>query len=225
MYCTRDISVYTGRGVLRDVLEADGADVEGVLSDIGIMAPPERIPVMTSALDKYGLANQARAEKSVHDSALMFIARTAWDSFNRGWPLKSTRYLLSHPLFGELKLDENRLISEMPEGFSCWQGFLSDEFGARRVFLRLNDFCLFLAHKSGHTAEELLGALLELADEQWANRVASDTSDYPDMDTAVREVVACRAEIRSKLELLSELTPALGDAGLVRYTGWMLWHS
>ena len=216
----REISLaYAGCGALRDSLEAEGADADAALADIGIMVSPERIPVMTAALDRYGVASQARVEKSVRDSALMFIARTAWDSFSRGWPLKSTRYLLSHPLFGELNLNEERLVSEMPEGFHCWQSFLSDESGAKQVFLRLNDFCLYLADENGHTAGELLHALLELSDEQWASRVASDTYDFLSMDTAVREVVACRAEVQRKLELLSELTPALGEAGLVRYAG------
>lgn len=190
-----------------------------MLDDIGILADSADLPLMASALAKYGIASESRAERPVSETLLVRAARLAWDAYVRDWPMRKTLHLLSSPVWG-LDLDAERVALRTPEGWRAWREVASDTPGAGEVLDRLKKFCEFLADSAGHTGEELLQALLELAgDDEWEMRLSAEVGDDLALDSSVREVASSRLEVRQKLELLSELQPAIGEAGEVRFSG------
>lgn len=195
-------------------------DISETLCDIGILADSADLPLMASALEKYGIASESRAERPVSESILIRTARQAWDVYTRGWPTRHTLHLLSSPIFGLVELDEERIDSRMPEGWRAWRELAGGMPGAGEALDRLKAFCDFLSATNGHRGEELLRALLDLAgDDEWEARLSREVAGDPSLDFVVREIASSRLEARQKLELLSELQPAIGEAGEVRFAG------
>ncbi len=203
------------------LFEATGAsDVSEMLSDVGILTNSADLPLMASALEKYGIASESRAERPVSDSILIRTARQAWEAYVQDWPTRKTLHLLSAPIFGLVELDEERVASRMPEGWRAWRELAGGMEGVGEALDRLKTFCAFLNDPAGHTGEELLRSLLELAGgDEWETRLSREVADDLPLDFAVREIASSRMEVEQKLELLRELQPAIGEAGEVRFAG------
>ncbi|MDL2263209.1 PD-(D/E)XK nuclease family protein [Synergistaceae bacterium OttesenSCG-928-I11] len=233
-----EIAAITGRdvyaqydGVAREIasmLEGEGALVgafEGFSeasfkrSDVGILVASGRANLMASALRRHRVPFQVRTETPVHDTAALEIARMAWEAHRAGWPLKRTLALLSSPVFGLDGLDGEQAFSLMPEGAAAWTAFLADDALAADVFAKLLAFCRYVAEPAGHTGAELLRALLELVADDWIARLSDEARENFDLDFSVRALASARLEIEQKLDLLAELTPPLGEAGSLRFSG------
>ncbi|MDR1471029.1 MAG: PD-(D/E)XK nuclease family protein [Synergistaceae bacterium] len=208
-----------------DMIAAEVALIRGehmaeVGDDIGILTPPEHVRLMGLALSRRGIPYQPRGEVSVDKTAISHIARLAWDAHRLGWPPKRTLHLLRTPQIAAGELDRDRFTREMPEGAEMWRAFLKDDERARSAFEKLHSFCELMDDEGGHTGEEILRALLELAgDGEWERAVSSEVGRDYDMDSAVREISSARVEIELKLKMLGELSPSLGEAASIRFRG------
>ncbi|MDR3333219.1 MAG: hypothetical protein LBT08_11390, partial [Synergistaceae bacterium] len=218
-----------GSGELADILNgltrSDQGRIDALL-DIGIMADPHKVQLITSALRRRGVGFQQRSEVQVSETAVIEFCRRAWEAYSRGWPTRRTSHILRHPLFGVSSLDEKRSAVELPEGIESWRKFLSGVEGdsstpsSLKNLESLNSFCEYLNDPRGHVREEILGALLALADDgEWESRLAAEVGKYAELDGAVRLVSSTRLEIAEKLEMMREQRPALGEAGDQRFSG------
>lgn len=194
-------------------------DFPDAAADVGILADSSGHPLIASALAKYGIPCESCAERPVSETLLVRTARQVWEAYLLDWPARRTLHLLSQPFFG-LSFDRDRLALRMPEGWRVWRKLANEIPGAGELLDRLKRFCEYVNEPGGHTGEELLRALLELAgDDEWEARLSREAAEDIDLDYAVREVSSSRLEVRQKLELLSELRSAIGEAGNVRFSG------
>ena len=192
--------------------------------DVGVLVSGGGLQLMTSALRARGIPVQSRAEIPVAETAIVDILRTTWACYERGWPYGRTLSLLCSPLLG-LRLDRERIRSAVPEGLTSWRKALAasgQASSALGAFERLSVFCEYLDDPGGHSAEELLRALLDLVRSSrsgWDLTLSRLAYGHADLDPAVREVASAAVEISGKLEMLAEMTPPLGEAGRAHFVG------
>ncbi|MDR1966904.1 MAG: PD-(D/E)XK nuclease family protein, partial [Synergistaceae bacterium] len=185
--------------------------------DVGMLVPPEHIRLAASALAKRGTPWQARSEVTVDKTALMDAAERAWEAHKLGWPPIRTMHLLRAEPFS-LDLDEG-IAREMPEGMGMWKKSLPSGDGAAALS-RLDAFCSIVGADGGCDCEALLRGLLAFSgDGDWEERLAGEADEAPDMDSAVREIASSRLEIEHKLAMMEDVTPAIGAASSVRFSG------
>ncbi|MDR1978466.1 MAG: hypothetical protein LBQ42_07015, partial [Synergistaceae bacterium] len=227
-------SAFRGEGALCEAMRdiTDHSGIEKSLSDIGILVARDRLQLLASALKKHGVPYQSRSETPVSETRLMDLAKRAWETYRLDWPARRTEYLLrtagAAGISGEpseAKMTdwpgnpERHRSSLPPDGIESWLEALTD-FPDQLAFLKkINAFCEFLDEEGGHTAEELLRALLALCGEGWETNLAHEAADDYEMDFAVREMASSRLELEQKLEMLADMTPPLGAAGLLRFSG------
>lgn len=191
---------------------------DGAGHDIGIQTAPGCAGLMASALRRYGIASQLCVETPVRDTVVMSVPLAAWEARLDGWQTMQTFALLSSPVFGSDAPDRGKVFAHMPEGADAWRELLGDT-PAGENFARLCGFCDFIDCDDGHTAEELIGALLELASPEWCERLADEAGDDAETDDAVRLASSARVEAEHKLKLLREMTKPIGPAGERRFRG------
>jgi hypothetical protein len=186
--------------------------------DVGVMTPEGRLARLTRALRRHGIPWQIRSEVTVRDSAAAELAVRAWEVHKSGWPPLGVSHLLRSAAAG-VELDPERLVAVMPEGLAAWKEFLTDT-DATRVLARIEVFCAMLSDKRGHTPRELiLGFAALCGDGEWENRFAGEIGDDAELDPAIREIASSRFEMASKIEMLEDVLPALGEASSLRFSG------
>ncbi|MDR0764928.1 MAG: PD-(D/E)XK nuclease family protein [Synergistaceae bacterium] len=91
---------------------------------------------------------------------------------------------------------------------------------AADVLSRVEAFCGMLSDETGHTPRELLLGFAALCgDGEWENRVAGEIGDDAELDAAIREIASSRREINLKIDMLEDVSPALGEASSLRFSG------
>lgn len=197
--------------------------------DIGILVPSGALELIESELSALSVPVQKRAEIPISDTAVMDILRRIWACYEQGWPFAKTLSLLSSPCL-EIRrvfqdgMNRRRAATAVPEGAAQWRGLLAASGGAGAVkfFERLEAFCEYMDAPAGHTAEELLRALLEFvrgSGSGWDFELSAIALEHTDFDGAVRETASAIVEISEKIEMFSELAPPLGEASSVRFSG------
>lgn len=209
------------RGALYEALCAAHPEAAAAPGEIGIYVVPERMALMQSALRSREVPFQSRAETAVSDTRLLEFVRRVWEASGLGWPTRRTMHLLTDPLLGLGRLEEEYVFSVLPEGEDGWHDFLRDtrKEQAAQEFSRICAFCAALRRPQGHTAEDLLRLLHAFVEEAWIARFAEEASDDGALDAAVRLLASARMEIEQKLEQLAELAPSIGPAGGKRFYG------
>jgi hypothetical protein len=191
----------------------------GENDDVGVMAPPERLARLTRALRRHGIPWQIRSEVTVRETAAAEFAVRAWEVHKSGWPPLGASHLLRSAA-GGVELDPARLAVVMPEGLGAWKEFLADE-NAARVLSRIEAFCDMLSDEGGHTPRELLlGFAILCGGGEWENRLAGEIGDDAGLDPAIREIASSRLEAASKIDMLDDVLPALGEASSLRFSGY-----
>jgi RecB family exonuclease len=197
------------------------------LPDVGVLVPREKLSLMASALERYGIPHQSRSETPVSETRIIEMARMAWEAYSLGWPARRTLNLLksAFALSGAVSEKFPQLFNGgsgslmPPDGLDAWIEALAGSRESLALFERLNSFCQFLDDPDGHVPSEILGALLDLCGEDWEERVALCVGDDASMDFALRELSSSRLEIAQKIELIGELIPSIGPAGERRFSG------
>ena len=190
----------------------------GENDDVGVMVPAGRLARLTRALKRHGIPWQIRSEVTVRETAAAEFAARAWEVHKSGWPPLGASHLLRSAAAG-VELDPARLAAVMPEGLDAWKKFLADT-DAARVLARIEAFCGMLSDEEGHTSQELLLGFAALCgDGEWENRLAAEIGDDAELDPAIREIASSRLEITSKIDMLEDVLPALGEASLSRFSG------
>lgn len=187
--------------------------------DIGIMVPKGQVLLMLSALRRAGIEYQVRCETAVCETILMEIAMAVWRAGCNGWPFEDTYSLLRSTVFGADDLSAERAFAEMPDGVSHWRKFVERSPKTNRAFDSCVRFYSELNAQEGRAAQELLAALIELADERWESLLASEAGDDGSLDAAIRSVALARSEARNKAAMLTEQARPLGPAGEVKMRG------
>jgi hypothetical protein len=186
--------------------------------DCGIMAPPERMLALATALNRRGIPWQPRSEVTVDETALMDVARGAWETHKLGWTPARVANLLRGAAFG-VEPDASKLASLMPEGADMWKEFFSGDDEGARAISRIEAFCDLLEREDS-TCEDLLRGLYSLSGEgEWESRLAAIADGDFEMDSQVREISSSRLEIAQKLAMMGDITPSLGEASAVRFAG------
>ena len=187
--------------------------------DVGVMAPAERLSRLTRALRRHGIPWQLRSEVTVRDTAAAEFAARAWEVHKSGWPPLGASHLLRSAAAG-LELDPAHMAAVMPEGLGSWKEFLEPDADAARVLSRIEVFCGMLSDNGGHTPRELLLGFAALCGGgEWENRLAGEIGDDVELDPAIREIASSRLEIASKIDMLEDVLPALGEASSLRFSG------
>jgi RecB family exonuclease len=188
-------------------------------ADCGILASHGMTRAIGTALSRRGIPWQPRSEVTVDRTALMDIARAAWETHKLGWPPARTANLLRSPAIG-IEPDPIAFAAKMPEGLAAWKEFFAGDTAALDAISRLESFCELVGREDGSTSEELLRGLYQLSgDGEWESRLAIESLGDPDMDPAIREIASARMEIAFKLNMMEDVTPALGEASSVRFAG------
>lgn len=217
-------SALRGYGALCDALSslefADaGLEVYERHNDIGILVPPEGLPILASALEKYGVPNQSRAETPVSKTSIIDLAKRAWEAYTLNWPSTRVFFLLQTVGARDARPASKRMSSFPPEGLDAWRDAVANDPGAALLLEKIAEFCAYLDQEGGHTPEELLRALYELCGADWEKCLAEEAGSDESVDFAVRALASSRLELEQKIEAISELTPPLGEAGRVRFRG------
>ena len=187
--------------------------------DVGVMVPAERLARLTRALRRHGIPWQIRSEVTVRDSAAAEFAARAWEVHKSGWPPLGASHLLRSAAAG-VEIDPARLVAVMPEGLDAWKDFLASDANAAQILARIEAFCALLSDEDGHTPQELLLGFAALCGGgEWENRLAAEIGDDAELDTAIREIASSRLEISSKINMLEDVLPALGEASSLRFSG------
>jgi hypothetical protein len=188
--------------------------------DVGVMAPAERLARLTRALRRHGIPWQIRSEVTVRETAAAEFAARAWEVHKSGWPPLGASHLLRSAAAG-VELDPARMAAVMPEGLGAWKAFFANaDADAARVLSRIEAFCVMLSDEEGHTPQELLRGFAALCgDGEWENRLAGEIGDDAELDPAIREIASSRLEITSKIDMLDDVLPALGEASSLRFSG------
>ncbi|MDR1516303.1 MAG: PD-(D/E)XK nuclease family protein [Synergistaceae bacterium] len=228
-----------GHGALWDALSnlaSTGVCLEADMAyeNIGILVPREGLPILASALEKYGVPHQSRSETCVLETGIIELAKRAWETYTLNWPARRTSFLLQTvgarglkyadsldgPDLGQdVRLAPERMSCFPPEGLDAWRNAVANDPGSLLLLERMAAFCAYIDEEGGHTPEELLRALGELCGPDWEGCLAAEAGDDESVDFAVRALASSRLELEQKIEALSELTPPLGEAGRVRFRG------
>ncbi|MDR1578931.1 MAG: PD-(D/E)XK nuclease family protein [Synergistaceae bacterium] len=187
--------------------------------DIGVMVPAGRLARLTRALRRHGIPWQIRSEVTVRETAAAEFAARAWEVHKSGWTPLEASHLLRSAAVG-VELDPARLTAVMPEGLSAWKEFLTEDADASRALSRIENFCGMLSDEEGHTPRELLLGFADLCGNgEWENRLAGEIGGDAALDPAIREIASSRLEMASKIDMLDDVLPALGDASSLRFSG------
>jgi CRISPR/Cas system-associated exonuclease Cas4 (RecB family) len=186
-------------------------------ADAGILTAGDRAQIMASALSKRGIPWQIRSEVTADRTVLMDIASQTWETGKLGWPPARTSHLLRNAALG-LNIDVARVAREMPEGMSAWKEFFSGDAGALETLSRFEAF-RGLIERGGSCEELLRGLEAFCGDGEWETHLAREAGDDTSLDPAIREIASSRMEIKQKLAMMADVTPALGEASSVRFEG------
>lgn len=201
--------------------------------DIGLLVPTGMEGEAEAALRRAGVPYQSRCEVTVDKTPVIETALAVYRAYSGGWLTDDVMDLICRPVFGMEKV-KDRIIEEalrsMPEGEGKWRSLFSADSAEGAAidafFDKAGGFCRAIDDPDGHTADELLQAVLDLSDEEWSAKIAMQASelhiDDPELrevDRALRELSRGRSEIADKISQLKELMPPLGLAGDARFSG------